>query len=229
MEKENVRKGTQHYKIFNYWKDKAITCDGNIVDVNDEKYFDTSIEVVRDWGEPECFACRKFVKQITEDPKYEDWLQDESDEGLKAIWGHKDTKHVLERAHIIPFSLGGSENPDNLFLLCKDCHKDSPDTNNPKNFFRWVYMKRNSPNKCQKRNILYLNECLNRRLDSTSCDEDKMLENISSHGGAYSDYTYAMGLADTCNPLPEGKVGSILNLIQAKYLEDYKKSFKFNV
>ena len=131
------RKNIQHYKIFDYWKDKAITNNGDIVDVNDEKYFSSSIEVVYDWGEPECFACRKLVAPVLDDKDYEQWLEDE--EGLKKIWNHRETRRNLERAHIIPHSLGGNENPDNMFLLCKECHEESPDTNNPKNFVEKTY------------------------------------------------------------------------------------------
>ena len=71
------RKNIQHYKIFDYWKDKAITNNGDIVDVNDEKYFSSSVEVVYDWGEPECFACRKLVAPVLDDKDYEQWLEDE--------------------------------------------------------------------------------------------------------------------------------------------------------
>ena len=48
----------------------------------------------------------------------------------------------LERCHILAESLGGDGYADNLFLLCEDCHKESPDTTNREAFFRWVYKKR---------------------------------------------------------------------------------------
>lgn len=43
-----------------------------------------------------------------------------------------------ERAHIVARSLGGSEDPENMFLLCADCHVNSPDTVNPRAFVSWV-------------------------------------------------------------------------------------------
>ena len=48
----------------------------------------------------------------------------------------------LERCHILAESLGGDGYADNLFLLCEECHKESPDTTNRDAFFRWVYKKR---------------------------------------------------------------------------------------
>lgn len=221
------RKNIQHYKIFDYWKDKAITNDGEVVDVNDERYFNSSIEVVYDWGEPECFACRKCVMSVLDDENYEDWL--ENDEGLKNIWNHRETRRNLERAHIIPHSLGGDENPQNMFLLCKCCHEESPDTNNPRNFFRYIYMKRKSPNKSQKRYMMFIDECIKRDLNSSTCDEDKMLENTSFHGGKMSDYTWAMGMADTCKSFDNETERNVIQGLQKTILKDYENRFQYNI
>ena len=221
------RKNIQHYKIFDYWKDKAITNNGDIVDVNDEKYFSSSIEVVYDWGEPECFACRKLVAPVLDDKDYEQWLEDE--EGLKKIWNHRETRRNLERAHIIPHSLGGNENPDNMFLLCKECHEESPDTNNPKNFFRYIYMKRKSPNKAYKRYMMFMQDCINRNLDFTTCDVNKMFDNTSFHGSKMSDYTWSMGLADTCKPLTNDERGKIISNIQKDSLDKMKNNFEYQI
>ncbi|WP_188189531.1 HNH endonuclease [Nonomuraea sp. SYSU D8015] len=32
----------------------------------------------------------------------------------------------MERAHVVPRSRGGSDTCENLVLLCKPCHTDSP-------------------------------------------------------------------------------------------------------
>lgn len=49
---------TSNSSIFDYWKNKAITSDGTVIedDFDDKK----SIPVVYDWGEPCCWACGKF-------------------------------------------------------------------------------------------------------------------------------------------------------------------------
>lgn len=221
------RKSIQHYKIFDYWKDKAITEDGEVVDVDDERYLNSSIEVVYDWGEPECFACRKLVAPVLDDKDYEQWLED--DEGLKKIWNHRETRRNLERAHIIPHSLNGDESPQNMFLLCGQCHEESPDTNNPQNFFRYIYMKRKSPNKSIKRYMMFIEDCINRELNSTTYDEDKMLENTSFHGGKMSDYTWAMGLADTCEKFQDKKEDDVLQKLQMDLLEKMKKQYQYNI
>lgn len=54
---------------------------------------------------------------------------------IKATW---DKANFLERCHIIPRSLGGSDNPENLFLLCRECHDDAPDITSKKFFLMWA-------------------------------------------------------------------------------------------
>lgn len=44
----------------------------------------------------------------------------------------------VQRAHIIPDSLGGSEEPDNLFLLCIPCHQANPDTTYTDMFYSFI-------------------------------------------------------------------------------------------
>lgn len=43
----------------------------------------------------------------------------------------------LQRCHIIPHSLGGSNHPSNLFLMCDRCHTASPDTSEEIYFWKW--------------------------------------------------------------------------------------------
>lgn len=43
-----------------------------------------------------------------------------------------------EKAHIVPRSLGGSDDSTNLFLLCGECHAASPDMAFPGAFIDWV-------------------------------------------------------------------------------------------
>jgi len=50
----------------------------------------------------------------------------------------------LERAHIIPHSLGGGNEPSNYMLLCSDCHIESPDTEIPDIFFNWLDKKKSN-------------------------------------------------------------------------------------
>jgi hypothetical protein len=44
----------------------------------------------------------------------------------------------LQRCHIIPASLGGSNEPDNFVLLCSRCHSLAPNINNPDVMWEWL-------------------------------------------------------------------------------------------
>lgn len=49
----------------------------------------------------------------------------------------------LQRCHIVPHSLGGSDmDVENYFLMCLDCHQQNPDTVYPKLFWHYI---RNRP------------------------------------------------------------------------------------
>ncbi|MGW7053149.1 HNH endonuclease [Streptomyces sp. NPDC054887] len=74
-----------------------------------------------DLGEPCCFACG--------------WYSERWDKGSARINWERAT---LERAHIVPSSLGGSDEADNLILLCSPCHKESPDWPDPREMARWL-------------------------------------------------------------------------------------------
>jgi hypothetical protein len=69
-----------------------------------------------DAGEPSCFACGWF-----------------NEDTLDPLVGSG-----LERAHAVPRSIGGSNEPSNLALLCKHCHLEAPDTADAAWFWRWI-------------------------------------------------------------------------------------------
>jgi hypothetical protein len=75
-----------------------------------------------DLGEPSCFACGWYRER---------WDKPNTP---SARWN----RSGLERAHIVPDSLGGSSTPDNLLLLCKPCHIDSPDWPDPSEMARFI-------------------------------------------------------------------------------------------
>ena len=47
-------------------------------------------------------------------------------------------KRSLERCHIVPSSLGGSDEPANLVLLCKRCHLENPNVSDPEIMWDWI-------------------------------------------------------------------------------------------
>lgn len=48
-------------------------------------------------------------------------------------------KSQLERCHIVPHSLGGSEDPSNLVLLCFPCHREAPNISDSR--FMWIWLR----------------------------------------------------------------------------------------
>lgn len=44
---------------------------------------------------------------------------------------------TLERCHVIPVARGGSNHPCNLVMMCKQCHKDNPDSVEEGLFWWW--------------------------------------------------------------------------------------------
>lgn len=119
------------YSIFRYWRDKAITEQGDVLD-------DSNIgsrQVIPNVYLPSCFACGYPVspRNIISWDKYDMPVED--------IWKDKKINSVLQRCHIVAKQFGGPDTADNLFLLCSDCHRESPDTKNRAAFFRWVYRR----------------------------------------------------------------------------------------
>ena len=163
---------TSHKAIFEYWKTKWITEDGQIVDGSDANYL-KDIPVIEDWGEPECFACRYCFFNVDELP------EGPIDDPAK-MWTQKKL-HDAQRAHIIPDALGGQDTPENLFLLCPTCHLESPDTAFPSEFFRWVYRTRKSPSA----QVEAYNECLRRDILPVFSADD-LKEYGGSHGAVYT-------------------------------------------
>ena len=106
-----------HSKIVNYWKDKAIISDGEIV-LEKDADFKNSEPVISDIGEPECWACGKPIDSVYELKTYEKLLADNPEK----IWDYAKVKSKLNRCHIYPKCAGGNEEPSNMFLLCECCH-----------------------------------------------------------------------------------------------------------
>lgn len=76
---------------------------------------------VYDLGEPCCFACGWYSEHWDKPTPRSSW-----------------ERAALERAHIVPSSLGGSDDLDNLILLCGPCHKESPDWSDASEMARWI-------------------------------------------------------------------------------------------
>lgn len=82
-----------------------------------------------DWGEPTCWGCGYFESD-------NDIVSTQA--SLTDIMKCWNKQSYLERAHIIPKGLSGCNCESNLVLLCHQCHKENPDTDNRKYFFKWL-------------------------------------------------------------------------------------------
>ena len=138
---EQIEKsGISFYEIAEYWIDKNISEDGDIIPNSDLNNCEKeTMPVVVDIGEPRCFCCGAMQKEARDG----NFLNSTTD--LKKIWNSKLTTKHFEKAHIIAKSLGGKSITSNMFCLCKECHRESPDTVYPEVFFSWIYRRRKYP------------------------------------------------------------------------------------
>jgi HNH endonuclease len=96
------------------------------------EYWKTHLEVLDlfvDWGEPGCWACGfHYGDKYDVTRPTAKWAQ------ILSRWD----RVPLQRCHIIAKSLGGADTIDNLFLMCRECHDNQPNTSIPEIFFDWV-------------------------------------------------------------------------------------------
>ncbi|MGW0626407.1 HNH endonuclease [Streptomyces sp. NPDC002758] len=81
--------------------------------------------------DPCCFACGWFSER---------WKNGRS---TRKAWERAN----LERAHITPAGLGGSDRASNIILLCTPCHEESPDWFDPWEMARWISSRPARPSK----------------------------------------------------------------------------------
>jgi len=80
-----------------------------------------------DWGEVTCWACGLYFGDAAQ-----------HDSSCLDTYRGWEKRKGLERCHIVPASLNGSNEPSNLVLMCHICHLESPDVKEPKYLFQWM-------------------------------------------------------------------------------------------
>lgn len=73
-----------------------------------------------------------WSKRINDMDIFVDWSEAE-----KHCWRCGSPEN-LQRAHIVPDSLGGFDSPDNLILLCDKCHSEAPNVTDPEIMWDWL-------------------------------------------------------------------------------------------
>lgn len=190
------RQYISHSKIVGYWKDKCVTADGDVKSLTDASVDDE--EVIIDCGEPECWGCRKQILKVHDLKTYEQTILKDACK----IWDAAIVRESLQRCHIVPHALNGDDkDPSNYFLLCESCHKESPDTANPKNFLRWFYRKRkgtwlNGWNMTKLMAEIQA-ECERQGKDPGTFCIDDMPQGIAQ-GNHISESTFVYGFVDAC-------------------------------
>jgi 5-methylcytosine-specific restriction endonuclease McrA len=118
------RKQVLKSKVFDYWMntDKGQKRVNSII----QKTGVSPSFICADHDFPECFACGSPMQSFST-----------RKDGMK-YWRDLWNKTKLEVAHIIPHSRGGESIPSNLVLLCRDCHRDNPDSLNETFFWKWL-------------------------------------------------------------------------------------------
>jgi hypothetical protein len=134
------------YEICKYWEDKIFDLDFFI-----------------DWNEPSCWSCGEFWNG-----RYDCKGKNLSRNKILKNW----EKAPLQRCHIIPRSLGGLNEPSNLFLMCKECHDIAPNTSFPDIFFQWArkqnFLERHAYRIQQSLTAFSIHEELYPKLDAIS-------------------------------------------------------------
>ena len=197
---------TPRSEVFNYWKDKAIMPDGEVIPAMNMP--EGARLVVEDWGEPCCWGCGCGFHELYRMRKYDRLIGSTDIADIAAIWDLSPVE--LERCHILPDAAGGEDKPENLFLLCHRCHIESPDTTEPRYFFRWVHRQRGrGPNYdgffCRELTGAFLDECRYMHKDPFSMDADACTVRLLQHWGAgIAESSLVAGMADACRDLQVG-------------------------
>lgn len=101
---------------------------------------------------------------------------------------------TLERAHVIPHSLGGSNDVSNYILLCSKCHRESPDIADESALIEWMNEQptelentlriiRHEMDKYNKENQVAVDEALIKEIFR------ELNKKAGAHSGRFSDAT----------------------------------------
>lgn len=226
----NKKSRPSHSQIAEYWKDKYISRDFDIID----HYEDGADPVIEDRSIPSCMACGFHNERIYSNPKYEKYMN--QDKETFSVWNLTEAKCILQRCHVIPRMVGGENQVSNYFLLCKECHQESPDYMDTKFFFAYIRHVRYRKFKIfEKRRYELLKACydlalqMNKNilhLEKIIHDSRFLNDKMSFHITSFSPYTIASAVVDSLEDLDVNsltkKEYEIINNIYSKYDIDWE-------
>lgn len=200
-------------RIAEYWMDKFINMEtAEIISGKEWEKQKDHIKaeiIVTDPGEPYCWACNA--------PAFSEEYADKGT--FKQKWDNEHTRSILQRCHIVGRQFGGSDEPENLFLMCDACHEESPDTDNPENFFRWVIERRKKGSRVDDRINEFMRALEIKGVDldvmegfftKNKIDYNKVLKEAQGRSGLHqfsvSDSSVHYAFADVCTELITGKL-----------------------
>ena len=162
--------------------------------------------MLQDWGEPCCWACGWYKN-------------DQADYGVSHFtnplesW---DRAVGLEKCHIVPHMLGGSNDPSNLVLLCKKCHKDAPDTKNPRHMFRFIGKRPHFQEKFMREVSQLPSDDMQIVLENQAEFKAYLGENMGVHYGGDSTETLVGLVEDFAEDFRDGLIDPIATEFEEK-------------
>ena len=185
--------------------------------------------MITDPGEPECWACGMFNHKIYDNPKYDRLINTKS---CMRIWNFPEVRY-LQKAHIKSRMLDGENIPSNYFLLCKECHQESPDFVDDRYFYAYIcYVRKNAYEISERRTRRMMRAIyetayqMNKNILTVDKGFEQLplaVEKMGLHITSFSLYTCAAGVVEGMDEL---------NLKQLSK-EDYEKMksefYKYNI
>lgn len=163
-------------EIARYWYERG-------KELRDNPLFGWIYHLTIDLGEPSCWGCGSWNCE-------NDICGWKVDEALKNF----NNVEWLERCHIVPRSLGGSNKPENLVLMCHQCNIANPHTDNPEVFFGWMC---NRPEEVRKETTENFQKILN-VLDIKIEDISKGIDGLYILKSDAPDFVKDMLFANLC-------------------------------
>lgn len=200
---DNKKCSPSRKQIAEYWLGKYISKDFKIID-----FYEEGAElVITDPGEPECWACGMFNHKIYYNSNYDRLINTKN---CMRIWNFPEV-HYLQKAHIKSRMLGGENIPSNYFLLCKECHQESPDFADNRYFYAYIrYIRKNKYKIFERREKKMMQAIyeIAYQMNKNILTVDKgfkqfplAVEKMGLHITSFSLYTCAAGVVDGMDEL----------------------------